>query len=266
MGISIAQARNRGGITASNAQVEILLAINREIHSSLSVNSLLQLLVEKAVVGVGFERGLIYLIEGDFLRCRAFLDRVKKEKASVILKRVGFRMEEQAIETLAVRLGRSFHIRDARNDSRVSKKLLRVADVSEYCVVPITGRREVLGVFTGDKYYSKAPILPEELKFLELFAGQVGLALENAKLYEEKDCLNEILRQRVSERTEELCRANRMLETRGSSRHLPIFGGKFKDRRDVKQNIAYDRTAWAQYVRSLRNGQGWLASYSVCWP
>jgi len=65
-------------------ELSTLAEMNKEIHATMSMDRLLQILVEKAVIGVNFERGLIYLVEDQFLRCVAFLDRVKREKASTI--------------------------------------------------------------------------------------------------------------------------------------------------------------------------------------
>ena len=70
-------------------ELSTLAEMNKEIHATMNINRLLKTLVEKAVIGVNFERGLIYLVEEQFLRCVAFLDRVKREKASMIKDWVG---------------------------------------------------------------------------------------------------------------------------------------------------------------------------------
>ena len=53
----------------------------------------------------------------------------------------------------------------------------------------------------------KNPILPEDMESLQLLAGHMGLALENAMLYEEEEKFNKILEKTVRERTSELARA-----------------------------------------------------------
>jgi formate hydrogenlyase transcriptional activator len=188
-----------------------LAEINKEVHSTMNIDRLLQILVEKAVIGVNFERGLIYLVEGDFLRCVAFLDRVKRERGSTIKGWVGFRMAETAVEVLAVKTGKPIYVRDAGTDKRVSQKFLRITDSREYCVVPLMGRDRVLGVLTGDKFYSEDRILPTDIETLELFSGHIGLALDNARLYEEKERFSQLLEKRVAERTAELAGANERL-------------------------------------------------------
>ena len=192
-------------------ELSTLAEMNEKIHSTMDLDRLLQILVEKAVIGVNFERGLIYLLEGAFLRCVAFLDRVEREQGSRIKDSVGFRMDETAVEVLCVQKGMPLYVQDARKDERVSKKFLKITDTVEYCVVPLLGRSAVLGVLTGDKSYSREPILPEDIETLQLFAGHISLAIENARLYEEKERFNQALEAKVAERTSELALANEQL-------------------------------------------------------
>ena len=107
-------------------ELSSLAEMNKKIHATMNMDRLLQILVEQAVIGVNFERGLIYLAEDHFLRCVAFLDRVKREKGSTIKDLVGFRMDETAVEVLVVKTGKSVYVKDAETDERVSQKLLRV--------------------------------------------------------------------------------------------------------------------------------------------
>jgi transcriptional regulator with GAF, ATPase, and Fis domain len=189
-------------------ELSSLVEMNKKIHSTMNIERLLQILVEQAVIGVNFERGLIYLLEDRFLRCVASLDRVKPEKGAMIKDLVGFRMDETAVEVLAVNTGQSFYVKDALTDPSVSKKLLRVTDTKEYCVVPLIGRAGVLGVMTGDKIYSQRPIQPEDIRTLELFAGHISLAVENAALFRDKEHFAALLKKKVLERTSELEKAN----------------------------------------------------------
>jgi len=189
-------------------ELRSLAEMNKRIHATMNLDRLLQILVEQAVIGVNFERGLIYLLEDQFLRCVAFLDRLKREKGSTIKDLVGFKLDETAVEVLAVRTGKSVYVKDAATDKRVSQKLLKVTDTKEYCVVPLIGRAGVLGVLTGDKVYSMKPIQPEDIRTLELFAGHISLAVENATLFQDKERFAELLEKKVQERTSELAKAN----------------------------------------------------------
>jgi len=192
-------------------ELKALAQMNKEIHSAMNMNQLLSILVERAVTGVNFERFLLYLLEDDYLRCVAWIDRVKREKASIIERRVGFNMDENAVEVLVVRMGKPIYVENTMEDKRISKKLLRISDTKEYCVVPLIGRNKILGVLTGDKRYSGEKIISEDIETFQLFAGHISLAIENAMLNEEKDRFNRLLKKTVEERTFELKEANHYL-------------------------------------------------------
>ena len=189
-----------------------LAEMNKKIHSTMKMERLFQIMVELAVIGVNFERGLIYLLEDNFLRCVASLDRIKKDKGFIVKNLKGFDMDETAVEVLSVQTGRSIYVSDARTDKRVSRKRLKFTDSKEYCAVPLIGRSGVLGVLTADKVYSREPILPEEIQTLELFAGHISLAIENAALFEEKERFTSLLEKKISERTLELAQTNEQLQ------------------------------------------------------
>ena len=193
-------------------ELSTLDVMNKQIHSTININELLRILVEKAVIGVNFQRGLLYLVEEDYLRCVAWLDRVKKEKASIIEKRVGFRLDEKSIEVLVIKTGKTIYVENALTDKRVSPKFLRFSNTLEYCAVPLIGRNgNVMGVLTGDKSYRTEPIWDDDIKTLSVFAGHISLAIENAKLYEEKVHFSQLLEERVKKRTFELNTVNKEL-------------------------------------------------------
>ncbi|HOP48027.1 MAG TPA: sigma 54-interacting transcriptional regulator [Desulfobacteraceae bacterium] len=185
-------------------ELSVLAEMNAQIHSTMNLNRLLQILVEKAVVAVNFERCLVYLLEGDFLRCAAWIDRIKTEKASIIRKRVGFRMDERAAETLSVMNKVPLYVKNAVTDPRVSPKFRKISDTKEYCVVPLLGRNRVLGIFTGDKAYSSERITKEDMNALKLFVGHIALAIDNSLLYEEREKVTHLLESKVSKRTAQL--------------------------------------------------------------
>ncbi|WP_054700960.1 sigma-54-dependent Fis family transcriptional regulator [Desulfosarcina cetonica] len=193
-------------------ELSSLAEMNKKIHSTMKMERLLQIMVEQAVIGVNFERGLIYLVEDDFLRCVASLDRIKKEKGFTVKSLKGFKMDETAVEVLVVQSGKSIYVNDAWTDKRVSQKRLKITDSKEYCAVPLKGRSGVLGVLTADKVYSRNPIVPDEIQTLELFAGHISLAIENAVLFEEKERFAALLEKKISERTLELAQTNARLQ------------------------------------------------------
>ena len=234
-------------------ELSSLAEMNKKIHATMNIDHLLQILVNQAIIGVNFERGLIYLVEDDFLRCVAYLDRVKKEKAATIINLKGFRMDETAVEVLAVRTGESFHVEDAETDKRVSRKLLKIVDLKEYCVVPLVGRSGVLGVLTGDNVYSMNPIRPEDIEALKLFAGHISLAIENAALFEEKARFTALLEEKISERTLALAQTNEQLQEK-----MKELSTLFEISKSLNRSLGVDEVL--ELILSLVKGLG----YPMC--
>lgn len=231
-------------------ELTILAEMNKEIHSTMNMSQLLKILVQKAGVGVNFERCLIYLLQEDYLRCVAWIDRVKREKASIIEKRVGFRMDENAVEVLVVKMGKPIYVENALQDKRVSPKILKVSGTKEYGISPLIGRNRVLGVLTGDKFYSKSPILPEDMESLQLFAGHISLAIENAMLYEEKEKFNKVLEKTVQERTSELDRAYQDI-----SRKMTKLSSLYQMARLLNESL--EQQAVLVQISALLGSLGW---------
>lgn len=77
--------------------------------------------------------------------------------------------------------------------------------------VPMISRNKVIGMISLTRRQVGAFSLDEATMVLG-FAGQAGIALENARLYDEITQLNHSLEQKVAERTEELNKAYQMLE------------------------------------------------------
>ncbi len=195
-------------------ELKALADMNQEIHGAQSIELLLKKLVEQVVIGGDFEKGLIYLVEGDYLRCVAALDRVKTADASILRRKVGFSLDEDGLETMAVRSRETQYVEDAKNDPKVNPKIRKLSDSNPYCVVPLVGKTEVLGVFSAYNPYSKEEICPEDIKTLELFASHISLAIENARLHETTMHFNKILENSVQEKTQELAEANRSLSVK----------------------------------------------------
>lgn len=65
----------------------------------------------------------------------------------------------------------------------VGKLLGRTSPSYSFATVPIMGKGKVIGVFMVDNIYNRQPVTEEDLRFLNMFANQAGLAIENASLY-----------------------------------------------------------------------------------
>jgi two-component system sensor histidine kinase HydH len=65
----------------------------------------------------------------------------------------------------------------------VGEHLSHDPKVYSFATVPLMGKGKVIGVILVDNLYNQNPITEEDIHFLNMFANQAGLAIENAILY-----------------------------------------------------------------------------------
>jgi signal transduction histidine kinase len=80
----------------------------------------------------------------------------------------------------------------------VAHELSRDPHVYSFATVPLWGKGKVIGVILVDNLYNQQPITEEDLHFLNLFANQAGLAIENAILYRNLEKVNQELKEAQS--------------------------------------------------------------------
>jgi len=66
----------------------------------------------------------------------------------------------------------------------VSQALLDTLDENSFIVVPLYSPTRSIGVIIADNFVTRAPVTPEEIADLEVFAGQASLAIEHSHLHE----------------------------------------------------------------------------------
>jgi len=89
----------------------------------------------------------------------------------------------KGVLALTVLEKRGFNIRNAREDLRINPEILQKLEFESFATVPLISQDRVIGVIIVDNLYNKREITENDLRRLELFASQAGLAIENAKVY-----------------------------------------------------------------------------------
>jgi signal transduction histidine kinase len=90
-----------------------------------------------------------------------------------------------------------------------------------FAIVPLVVQGRAIGVLGVDRKHSRRPLEPATLEFLQLFAAQAAIAIENSRLYEQQQLAAIQLEATVEARTRELQVTNRRLEE--ASRHKSEF-------------------------------------------
>ena len=91
--------------------------------------------------------------------------------------------------------------------SRRSQELIKALFVSSFIAVPIEFGDDVYGIITVDNCYKRTPLLKNDKALLHDIAKQIGLAFSNASQFEKLIAANELLENKVRERTAELAEA-----------------------------------------------------------
>ena len=78
--------------------------------------------------------------------------------------------------------------------------------------VPLVVQGRAIGILGVDRKHSRRPLEPPTLELLQLFAAQAAVAIENARLYEERRLAAIQLEATVKDRTRELQEAKRQAE------------------------------------------------------
>ncbi len=203
----LAQAGDTGGIppvseaTAGAAKgdplkmLTTIYQITQIINSILDLKELLNKVMDLAIDLVGAERGLIFLYrsetdEMDMVVARNMEHQTIKdatEYSRSILKEAGH--------------GRAILSHDAASDERFKEfRSVSIYHIRSLLCVPLRLKSRIIGTVYVDTRKPGVVFTEDDLKFLEAFANQGAIAIENARLYEQARQENQYLRQAVQER------------------------------------------------------------------
>ncbi len=102
-----------------------------------------------------------------------------------IVKTLRISTEEKSHVLLhASRMKRSILVENGKAEScNIPEELIRLLGESSFVVVPLYCPDKALGVMIVDNFVTGAPISPEDINGLEIFASQASLAIEHSHLY-----------------------------------------------------------------------------------
>ncbi|GAB4190949.1 MAG: ATP-binding protein [Roseiflexaceae bacterium] len=183
-------------------QLATLNQTSNTYRATLSLVELLPKIPHSVCQDFGFDRSVLYLVEGNALRAVSASFGAEHEDEVrdflALSARNPIRLDSETVEADIVRSGQAVIVNDPWNHPRVMQSKQRMSQSEGYVQVPIIGREErTIGVLSADYFYSKRPVTPTDAARLLTFAGMVGLSIENTRLH------NDLERQ-VAQRTQEL--------------------------------------------------------------
>jgi transcriptional regulator with GAF, ATPase, and Fis domain/tetratricopeptide (TPR) repeat protein len=183
------------GADTASRMLATLFEVTQVINSIHDPEELLDKVMDLAIEMVGAERGLIFLSGEDGVEMEPVVAR--NVERQTIRDATAY---SRSILREAGR-GRSILTHDAEHDARFReyRSVLRFHIRSLMCV-PLTLRGKTIGTVYVDTRAPGSLFTPETLKFLEAFATQAAIAVDNARLIDRVRRENETLKQAVQDR------------------------------------------------------------------
>ena len=203
-------------------QLEILYEISNALRTTLQLDEILYIILTAvtAHAGLGFNRAMVFLVSGASNQLegtmgigpgsgeearaiwraldptRTTLDDLIAAYRSLLtaplsqfdqqVRAIKIPLQEQAgVIALTALEGMPFEILTDEARRTLQDPLLAQLRLDQFVSVPLKARDRVVGVLVADNRFTGKPITKDEVRLLTMCANQVGLAIENSRLYEQ---------------------------------------------------------------------------------
>jgi two-component system NtrC family sensor kinase len=162
-------------------QLTTLVELTQLVTAVLDVDALLQTVARQIREKVGFARCAVFL-SGE--SARVYQPRLIEGYRAEMFPTQGFR-KGQGVIGIVAKLRMPLVITDAQREVQPMRGFGRALGTNRYCALPIVVHGGCIGVVLADN--QNEPFTAEQVELLSAFVNQVGIALENARLYREKE-------------------------------------------------------------------------------
>ncbi len=90
---------------------------------------------------------------------------------------------------------RLIYVPGAASDKRVDREFVRRFGITSFATAPLLAKERIVGVVIVDNPVHGKPLHQDDLRFLQLFMNQAGMAIENSMLYDRIEDTNRSLRE-----------------------------------------------------------------------
>jgi diguanylate cyclase (GGDEF)-like protein len=151
------------------ANMQALHEVSNAIFRSIRLEQMLESVAHSLIHQMGFDRAKIFLInkEGDTLEGALTLDQLGKQ----MVDKERYPLKRGVHPMVDLILGRA-------TDERLEKYRKTIT------YIPLRARDENLGILMVDNLLSQQEIRPDQEPLLEAIAGQLSMAIKNARLFE----------------------------------------------------------------------------------
>jgi len=159
--------------------IRAVLEISLAINSSLVLEEILQVVMQKAVELLSAERGFIMLLDNEGRLQFKSAHNIRKEETSDAYFKISNSIANRVAQT-----GKSVYTSDAQEDERYAKQQSVVElHLRSIMCVPLKIKSTVIGIVYLDNSSQAKLFLKSDLILFELFAQQAAIAIHNAQLY-----------------------------------------------------------------------------------
>src|SRR5215813_3169060 len=160
-----------------------LYEVSRVIGSSLDLQTVLDQVMDAIIQLTGAERGFLMLLDDDGnlnVRLARNFDQATIESGAFALSRT--------VTTRVLQTGQAIVTTNAQEDPRFAGQASVVANALRSIMAsPLRVRGEVIGVTYVDNRVRTNLFSERDLEFLDAFAGQAAIAIDNARLFSATD-------------------------------------------------------------------------------
>lgn len=179
--------KTRRDLERRNRELAIFSAIAQALGQSLKINEILEVVLKKTLDILDITRGAIYLVSDDAKTVEMAVYVGIDQKTADALRILP--MGTSIVGGVAVS-GASRAVNDVVEESgAVYKAALGAAGIRSAIFVPLKAKGKTVGVFTASSIDTRH-FTPEETSLIEAIGGQIGSAIETARLFEKMNYLS----------------------------------------------------------------------------
>ncbi|MEX2222275.1 MAG: GAF domain-containing protein [Candidatus Rokuibacteriota bacterium] len=166
-------------------ETETLLSVSQTLGSTLDVDALTREFLRHVARGLGADSAGIWLLEddGEWMTPLGGYHVPPDRLESIRGLRLSLR--RHAFYREAAEQRRSVISTDAAHDPRIPEEVRRAAPVRTHLFVPIFAQEQMIGGFSAGWWTKVRELSEAELRLMEAVASQAGVALQNARLFED---------------------------------------------------------------------------------
>jgi transcriptional regulator with GAF, ATPase, and Fis domain len=210
-----------GYAPAPSDRLRLLYELGCSFAGRIELDELLPLVIEKCREAMNAEGASVLLRDAESQELYFPYVATDDPETASALSRMRF-PADQGIAGLVVQTGRGVRIDDAERDPRVYRDVDRQTGTTTRTLLaaPLTTRQGTIGVVQITNHRDGRPFPSDDLTFLEVLAGSVAVAIENAQLYAEVKAAEGRLKVQVGTLRRDLARHDAFQEIVGTSQAM----------------------------------------------